>query len=206
MKKRLIVKNPSFEGFFKDIIKNGILKIPPYQRPYVWNKPRILQLLDDWLEFLNVDGDKPSRYFMGSIILHYDEQSGIFNIVDGQQRLTTLVMIDYIFHDNDSVLVKYKDKIDFHFSSHESINNIGDNAQTIRSLSNKRKYACLKDSDIFSRLIFTVIITDSEDEAFTFFDSQNNRGVQPQAVDVMKAVHLRAITHDDSLRIDCAQL
>lgn len=205
MQKRLMVKYPSFEGFFKDIIGNNTLKIPPYQRPYVWDKSKIIQLLDDWIESLDND-DKASRYFMGSIIMHHDESSNVFNIVDGQQRMTTLLVIDYIFHKDNSVLIRYKKQIDFHFSSHESVDNIGANVKTLRTLCKKGKYARLENSGIFNKLVFTVIITDSEDEAFTFFDSQNNRGVQPQAVDVMKAVHLRAIKHDDCLRKDCAQL
>lgn len=49
-------------------------------------------------------------------------------------------------------------------------------------------------------------LTDNEDDAFTFFDSQNNRGVQPSAVDVLKAVHLRAIHADEELQNASASL
>jgi hypothetical protein len=49
-------------------------------------------------------------------------------------------------------------------------------------------------------------MTDNEDDAFTFFDSQNNRGVQPSAVDVLKAVHLRAIHTDENLQKESACL
>jgi hypothetical protein len=43
------------------------------------------------------------------------------------------------------------------------------------------------------RLSFTTIVTPTEDDAFTFFDTQNNRGVKLGSSDFLKAYHLRAI-------------
>src|SRR5690606_579402 len=68
----------------------------------------------------------------------------------------------------------------------------------------KTNYSYLKHSEslarikefvasILGKLIFTVIITNCEDEAFTFFDSQNNRGVSLGAVDFLKSYHLREL-------------
>ena len=60
------------------------LKIPNYQRPYVWTTENVSQLLGDIKT--SMDQGK-SRYRIGSIILN-DKA-----IVDGQQRITTLCLI-----------------------------------------------------------------------------------------------------------------
>lgn len=64
-------------------------------------------------------------------------------------------------------------------------------------------------SDLFDRICFTVIIVQSEDLAFNFFDTQNNRGVRLNATDLLKAYHLRAIRGDsgdkECLQRDCAE-
>lgn len=70
--------------------------IPVYQRNYEWNATQCNQLLEDILE---VGSDKKlSAHFIGSIVYVHDDvytSSKIkeLNIIDGQQRLTTLTLI-----------------------------------------------------------------------------------------------------------------
>ena len=63
--------------------------IPPYQRPYKWHKSHVFQLLDDLYENIYIS---KRTYRVGTLIIHQDE-NGNHNIVDGQQRLTTLSLI-----------------------------------------------------------------------------------------------------------------
>ena len=69
--------------------------IPLYQRPYAWTKEEAGELLEDLLTFLG-DGnetiDELNPYFLGSIVLIKSEQP-VAEIVDGQQRLTTLTIL-----------------------------------------------------------------------------------------------------------------
>jgi len=78
-----------------------------------------------------------------------------------------------------------------------------------KKIFNKEKYFTELESKkqiLFDNIHFTVITTNSEDLAFTFFDTQNNRGVRLGATDLLKAYHLRAINNDHkALQIDCAQ-
>jgi hypothetical protein len=53
---------------------------------------------------------------------------------------------------------------------------------------------------VFEKLVFTIIVTRSEDEAFTFFDSQNNRGVPLGSIDYLKSFHLRALHNELELQ------
>jgi hypothetical protein len=61
--------------------------------------------------------------------------------------------------------------------------------------------------DVCERICFTVIEVPSEDLAFTFFDTQNNRGVPLHATDLLKAFHLRAIAEPsrETLQTNCAK-
>ena len=64
--------------------------IPAYQRPYAWGKPNVEQLLDDvWLSFESND----LEYFIGSLITIEREKGLLYDVVDGQQRLTTLNLV-----------------------------------------------------------------------------------------------------------------
>lgn len=64
--------------------------IPPYQRPYSWSKDHAEQLIDDI--FCSYEaGEK--EYFIGSMICINNDDSNIYEVVDGQQRLTTLSII-----------------------------------------------------------------------------------------------------------------
>jgi uncharacterized protein with ParB-like and HNH nuclease domain len=60
------------------------LAIPDYQRPYVWNIANVEQMLSD---IKNSMEQGKRKYRIGSIILHNND------IVDGQQRITTILLI-----------------------------------------------------------------------------------------------------------------
>ncbi|GAA7475294.1 DUF262 domain-containing protein [Helicobacter pylori] len=67
-------------------------KIPIYQRPYQWGKGQCEELLDDLFESYEYDGE--SDYFCGSLVLiQSNEDSNIYDIVDGQQRLSTFILL-----------------------------------------------------------------------------------------------------------------
>lgn len=67
------------------------LKIPPYQRLYVWDELKISNLLQNIIKSKN---ETLQHYFLGSVVLCREENdSGTCLIVDGQQRLTTLTII-----------------------------------------------------------------------------------------------------------------
>src|SRR5205814_250305 len=71
--------------------------VPKYQREYSWRRWQLEQLLND-IE------DNDAGYFMGSIICVNDAQALgpgdeiIFEVVDGQQRLTTLSLLLAVLH------------------------------------------------------------------------------------------------------------
>ncbi len=69
--------------------------IPLYQRPYAWTTEHAGELLDDLIAFMgdsNEPVDELAPYFLGSIVLIKEDEPDA-QVVDGQQRLTTLAML-----------------------------------------------------------------------------------------------------------------
>lgn len=75
---------------FKDIIGNGKkYKIPPYQRDYSWSEENWEDL---WNDFLSVE-KTGNPHYTGSIVLNkIDKDGDEYEVIDGQQRLTTLTI------------------------------------------------------------------------------------------------------------------
>jgi uncharacterized protein with ParB-like and HNH nuclease domain len=65
--------------------------IPAYQRGYRWSKIQVSELLDDIWEFSQSGGDNASFYCLQPIVVVKGD--GYWEVVDGQQRLTTLYVI-----------------------------------------------------------------------------------------------------------------
>lgn len=79
--------------------KDSLYKIPQYQRPYKWEDEQIYKLWDDIYEAW--ENEEPN-YFLGSIITakpRNDESSAYVDVVDGQQRLTTLMILFCVIRD-----------------------------------------------------------------------------------------------------------
>lgn len=71
-------------------ILGGKFLVPEYQRGYRWSRDEVIELLEDIQDALN-DGD--DYYFIGSFNLINDNPNKPFEVVDGQQRLTTISLI-----------------------------------------------------------------------------------------------------------------
>lgn len=62
--------------------------VPDYQREYVWEEKNYRQLLEDIIE--EFSNNRNSEYFIGSIVVCEREDDKRYEVIDGQQRLTTL--------------------------------------------------------------------------------------------------------------------
>lgn len=72
--------------------------IPEYQRPYRWGQDECETL---WSDILSVfgDGREIEEYFLGSIVA-YQNEKGELEIIDGQQRITTLTLLFRAFYES----------------------------------------------------------------------------------------------------------
>lgn len=183
---------------FKDLVETNIraipgtaisgqLCIPEYQRPYVWKEKQINRLLDDLIEYAkNDDAGKP-LFYLGSIILHQDGDE--LNIIDGQQRITTLLLMYAMAQPLFDSRIQYM--------SSKSVENLKRNYSYLKSVQNKDvfEYAAehiLKEIDL-NKINVTIVVTETQDLAYTFFETQNTGGVRLSGSDIIKAHHLRAL-------------
>ena len=76
-------------------LNENLYQIPLYQRPYSWGQEQIEELIDDL--FQAFDEKNEEDYFCGSIVLvknkNGDGPFQQFDVIDGQQRLTTFVLM-----------------------------------------------------------------------------------------------------------------
>ncbi|HID0741835.1 DUF262 domain-containing protein [Campylobacter jejuni] len=79
----------------EDIFNNKIFSIPNYQRDYAWTNKNLEDLWDDLLEAEGAVNDQMS-HFLGTLVVSPNKDNkSIYDIIDGQQRATTLFMLRY---------------------------------------------------------------------------------------------------------------
>lgn len=171
----------------KDLL-NMKLVLPSYQRPYSWSVKSANTLFIDTYEAFK---DGINEYRIGSVILH-KECSKKYNIVDGQQRLTTLSILLYCLdYCNQSLLKEKYSKL----SNDVILTNFGVLSKRVNELNHDEgeKYK----NYLLNQCTMVQIVTDSEQEAFQFFDSQNSRGKELAPHDLLKSYHLREMRSED---------
>ena len=187
----------------RTLIEEKNLRIPPYQRPYRWDEKNVIQLLND-IDTYRRRGK--SIYRIGSIILHKNED--VYDIVDGQQRLTTICMI------LESLKPSIPDKSgDLCFKYEKESERVKKNSKTIQqwiedNLSNSEKVSfnnyLIGDEENKKGCQFVRIIVNEISEAFQMFDTQNGRGKELEAYNLLKAYHIRAMEQDsESVKVNC---
>jgi uncharacterized protein with ParB-like and HNH nuclease domain len=77
----------------KTLLSDSKYIIPVYQRNYAWGKAEISQLIRDIKEFFSTNPGK--SYYIGSLVC-FKRESGDFELIDGQQRHTTISLINAV--------------------------------------------------------------------------------------------------------------
>lgn len=65
--------------------------VPDYQREYIWSDKEVGKLLEDIDD--EISGSSTSEYFIGTILVSPTAQKNHYEVIDGQQRLTTFFLI-----------------------------------------------------------------------------------------------------------------
>jgi len=97
---KLNVDQKTIKDLFQD--KRADFLIPDYQRPYAWGEAECQTLWDDIFTFAIPDEgrtkfDRNSEYFLGPIVT-FKNENGQLEVIDGQQRLTTLMLLLRAFY------------------------------------------------------------------------------------------------------------
>lgn len=82
--------NPKVLNFYH--LLNYSFNIPEYQRGYRWEKKQVEDLLNDLKYFIEKKSDKKEFYCLQPIVVYKTDENS-YDVIDGQQRLTTLYLI-----------------------------------------------------------------------------------------------------------------
>ncbi len=168
---KIIVESLMLKDLFD---KQQTLVIPEYQRPYVWTPKEINKLLAQIKQHQERTDEKP-LFYLGSIVLHKNKQNDL-EIIDGQQRLTTLQILSFIQSKSDFG-IKYSHPI--------SLKNIKLNHHHFLNVN-------FETIDL-EKINVTIVVVENEDLAYNFFETLNTGGKRLSGTDILKAHHLRSI-------------
>src|SRR3989344_2496517 len=98
-------------------------QIPPYQRPFSWDNEQIDDLWDDLVSAFE---EGKEEYFLGSIIVSKGEGDKYLEVIDGQQRLTTLMILFCVLRD-------------LHYKEHKEKNTILGRIRSLEDSENRLK-------------------------------------------------------------------
>lgn len=186
----------------KELLSTEKLKVPSYQRPYKWSEKNIDDLLTDIENALDRQknlgiADKGDfKYRVGTVLLHDNTKKGSLDIVDGQQRIITFLLLQgYLQHSLSGTPIKFIEM---------NLENINTKYNLCKNYAFIKDWFALKNVDFkisvlkaLSNLLEVVVITvKKEAEAFQLFDSQNSRGKALYPHDLLKAYHLREMNDD----------
>lgn len=191
----------------KNIFTNEQYIVPLYQRGYAWEEKHIVQLIDDIMDVPN-----DSQYYIGSLIVH--RRNDAFEVIDGQQRLTTLyLLLNYLeeIHNKEKVALKFDCRAKSNYTL-EHINEIvSETSHVLIDDSNIQQellsgYNIIRDKvksiDIIklkNNLCKTVLYrieVPKHTDLNHYFEIMNTRGEQLEQSDVLKA-NLMAYLQED---------
>ena len=224
------------------ILGNKKYTVDYFQREYKWQSMHIEQLISDLVgAFMDnyKDGDKPkdvanySTYYMGSIVV--SEKKGVFSIIDGQQRITSLtLLLIYLYHATDKKMGQQLSNMIYSDSYGDMSFNIQvpERENCLRSLYENSTYTPLSNDDestrnmaaryedicncfpmddfnakedslrafvywIKNNLIMVQITAMSDENAYTIFETMNDRGMPLTPSDMLKGFILSKFDNDN---------
>ena len=176
--------------------------IPLYQRAYAWKEKEITQLIDD---ICDCEGE---NYFLGSLIV--DKKENKFEVIDGQQRLTTLfLLLKCLNQYDDTFIYDVKNILEFecrersnysliHFENLEKEDFFESGILEGKIIINKK----LKEKDVLQKLkknltkvkLYRIEVPENTD-LNRYFEIMNTRGEQLEQHDILKAFLLKYIPY-----------
>ena len=206
----------------KELLGSNIeYSIPRYQRNYAWGNKEICQLIQDVAD--NVKQN--STYYIGTLVVHENQSAGCIEIIDGQQRFTTLTIIMCFLKKDD----EYKKKVDtswytsmnLHFQSrdissrtleflfqgyktdYEELNTdiisaYNDVKNNLKKILTESALTVEQFCDYFFNKVEILSVQVPEDTDLNhYFEIMNTRGVQLEKHEILKASFLEVLNDEE---------
>ena len=168
--------------------------IPIYQRNYAWKESQIVQLLYD------IKDSEGKNYYLGSLVV-FKRENGDFEVIDGQQRLTTLYIILKALGINSTEKLKFEARE----KSSQTLKELGNDSTNDKNLNsdilsaykiiNKFINTELKDKDenksyikyLKEQVKILRVEVPKDTDLNHYFEIMNNRGEQLEKHEILKA-------------------
>ena len=181
-------------------------QIPLYQRAFAWEDKQIIQLLEDINDSCT---DIDSKYYLGSLIVA--DRGSFFEVVDGQQRLTTLFLLLHCLNVNPKSSLSFacRDKSNYTL---DNLSGILSNSSVIdqtkiqesiisgvriiqEELSNTSKYGDDFREKLAHVIMYRIVVPPYTDLNH-YFETMNTRGEQLEQHDILKATLMSYLKGD----------
>ena len=199
-KEKEYVKILTISDLFNDENKCKYI-IPIYQRNYAWGDDEISSLLQDIKNACEQNQEQDKNYYIGSLVV-YRRDNGDFEVIDGQQRLTTLTLIMHHLGKLSfrNVSFEHRDESEqalSNLNSEKLPSNFSQALKTIKKVIDE--WGNNKD-EIVEFLLDKVEIIRTEVPEGTdlnhYFEIMNTRGEQLEKHEVLKARLMKKLSED----------
>lgn len=197
-------------------------RIPLYQRKYAWTSDEVNTLLEDLKTFSKKPKEKQEneqKYFIGNIVV--EKKDGVYDIIDGQQRFTTLYLMAkiaacsfYELHyeireEDDEFLKDFKYVDDSQIDYKNADRQFKENIEEILKFQKEHLNDDLTLASLLGLCKIALTILPDGIDIVKYFEVMNNRGRQLEKHQILKAKLLeqiasneetkKCITHDDKI-------
>ena len=188
-----------------------VFEIPIYQRNYAWEKDEISALIQDVYDSYKKNGGSP--YYIGTLV-SYHKGDRVYEVIDGQQRLTTISLILGALHikHNNKLTYRARKKSDATLRSIENGKERPDEIDI--GIENGYKYTNSAIGDIvpedslqgftayFNNFVHIIhYIVPKDIDLNHYFEIMNSRGEQLEKHEIVKANLMRELHNDDERRV-----
>lgn len=182
-------------------------EIPVYQRNYAWEKDEISALIHDVDDSFRKDPNLV--YYIGTLVT-YDKKDRVFEVIDGQQRLTTLfIILKALNQDGISNNLTYRARRKSDYTL-RNIDDLDAECEIDPGIENGYKYA--KDElegidskafkDYFLHKVHIIRYMVPRDiDLNHYFEIMNSRGEQLEKHEIVKAKLMQQLPNDDDRHV-----
>lgn len=195
--------------------------VPIYQRNFAWGEEQIFRLLQDICESIE---SNEQQYYIGSLVV-IRRKNGEYEVIDGQQRLTTLALLSYVLHFNIQTKLHYDSRPEVeHFlesiaagllitNIDSSVSHFLNAIKLLKEGIDKLEYEakCENFRDQFSEFVRNHVclvreVMPPDTDVASYFEIMNNRGEQLQEHEIVKGLLLEKIKNNPTLSQVCSTI
>lgn len=195
--------------------------VPIYQRNFAWGEEQIFRLLQDICESIE---SNEQQYYIGSLVV-IRRKNGEYEVIDGQQRLTTLALLSYVLHFNIRTKLHYDSRPEVETflesiaasqlitNKNSSVSHYLNAIKLLKEGIDKLEHEaeCENFRETFSEFVRNHVcivreVMPPDTDVASYFEIMNNRGEQLQEHEIVKGLLLEKIKNDPSLSQVCSTI